>query len=218
VGRSALVLGATGLVGGKCVDLLLQDPSYSLVRVLVRRPSGHRGAGLDERVVDFDRLADHRDLFAVDDVFCCLGTTIRKAGSREAFDRVDVQYPAMAARLAAEAGAGAFAVVSAVGADSGSRIAYNRSKGEMEDAVRATGIRAWILRPALLLGDRAESRPGERFAELLMKPIAPLLVGPLRRLRPVHAEQVARAMINLVRSRGAGGVIESERIAEIAAR
>lgn len=218
--RSALVLGATGLVGGHCLQLLLGDGRYTAVHALVRRALSVEHPRLRQHQVDFDRLAeDHADLFRVDDVYCCLGTTIRKAGSREAFRRVDVEYPATAARLAAAGGAGCFLVVSSTGADPDSRIFYSRAKGEMEAAVRTAGIaRVWVFRPSLLLGEREEMRMGERVAEWVMRPLSPLMAGPLRRYRPVHARQVAAAMVALAFSNSPGGTVESEEIPDHAAR
>jgi uncharacterized protein YbjT (DUF2867 family) len=217
-GRSALVLGATGLVGSACVDALLADAGYERVRVLTRRPYPRSHPKLEAHVVDFDRLGESPELFRARDVYCCLGTTIRAAGSQEAFRRVDLDYVVTAARTAAEAGAEQLLVVSALGADPGSRIFYNRVKGEMERAVRALPFRAvWVLRPSLLLGERAEPRRGERIAEAISRPLRPLMLGPLRRWRPIDARSVALAMLRLAGSAGAGGVVESEEIEALAA-
>lgn len=217
-GRSALLLGATGLVGSHCLELLLADERYAAVRVLARRRPELRHPRLEYHPVDFDALGAKPELFRVDDVYCCLGTTIARAGSEAAFRRVDLEYPARAAELAVEAGAEQFLVVSSLGADSESRIFYNRVKGEMEAAVKRAPFRAvWILRPSLLLGERAERRRGERLAALLIRPIVPVMVGPLRRWRPIDARTVARAMLRLAASGGTGGVVESEEIGEIGA-
>ena len=215
-GRSALVLGATGLVGGHCLDLLLAAPEYISVRVIARRSLDRIHPKLDERLLDFDKFGERPELFAVDDVFCCLGTTIRKAGGPDAFRKVDVEYPATAAHHAAERGADQFLIVSALGADPDSRIFYNRAKGEMEAEVRRLPLRAvWILRPALLLGEREELRVGERVAEALLRPLGPLMVGPLRRFRPIEARAVATAMVTLALSGGTGGTLESDEIAAL---
>lgn len=217
-GRAALLLGATGLVGGHLLDLLLASPRYSRVRVLGRRRPFRRDAKLDFHPIDFDRLVRHAELFRVDDVFCCLGTTIGKAGSQEAFRRVDFSYVVDSARLASEAGADQFLVVSAVGAESGSRVFYNRVKGEMEATVKRFPFRAlWILRPSLLLGKREEMRVAERIGEYVSRPLSFVLRGPLRRYRPVHARDVASAMLRLAGDEGTGGLIESEDIPEVAA-
>jgi uncharacterized protein YbjT (DUF2867 family) len=216
-GRSALVLGATGLVGGHCLDLLLADPAWSRVTVVGRRPSGRSHPRLAEVVADFERLDEHADAFAVDAVFCCLGTTIRKVGSRAAFIRVDHDYPVAAARLASRRGAKRFLLVSSLGANAGSRVFYNRVKGEVERDVAALpfdGVA--LLRPSLILGERAERRTTEDLAQRLMPLAAPLLVGPLRRYRAIDARAVARAMLRLARDGFRGvRVVESDEIAAI---
>lgn len=216
--RSALLLGATGLVGSSCLDLLLDDDRYERVRVISRRPLRRRHPRLDEQVIDFEKLQEKAELFAVDDVFCCLGTTMSRAGSEAAFRKVDHDYPVRSAELAAGEGAEQFLMVSALGADPESRIFYNRVKGEAEVAVKRLPLRAiWILRPSLLLGDRAELRIGERIASAVAIPLSPLMVGSLRRYRPISAHDVARAMVRLAHQQGTGGVIESDEIAALAA-
>ena len=217
-GRSALLLGATGLVGGHVLELLLDDPATRRVVVLARRPSGRAHPKLEERIGPLEGMEAHAADFAADAVFCCLGTTIRAAGSREAFRRVDHGYPVAAARLAAARGAGAFLLVSAAGADARSRIFYNQVKGEAERDVAASGVpRVVILRPSLLLGHRDENRPGEAIAQKLLPRLSPLLVGPLRRYRAIDARAVARAMVRLGAGAGAPGVriVESDEIQEI---
>lgn len=211
---SALLLGASGLVGGHCLERLLVEPAYDRVVVLGRRPLPRDHPKLEQRVVDFDQLGDSADMFSVDHVFCCLGTTIRKAGSREAFRRVDLGYPRETARLAAGRGARRYLLVSAVGADPTSRIFYNRVKGEAEEAVQAFPFDAVVvLRPSLLLGDRDERRPGERLAEVVLRPLAPLMVGPLARYRPVQASAVAATLVQAaLEGRSGHHVIESDGI------
>ncbi|HEX8276571.1 MAG TPA: NAD(P)H-binding protein [Longimicrobiaceae bacterium] len=212
--RSALLLGATGLVGGHVLDLLLDDPAYGGVRVLGRRPVPREHPKLRQETVDFDRLRDFAGAVRAQDVFCCLGTTIRAAGSREAFRRVDLDYPRAVAEAAARNGAERFLLVSAMGADAGSSIFYNRVKGEAEDAVRTLPFQeVVILRPSLLLGERAESRPGEALAQRVMPRLTPLMLGPLRKYRPVQAAAVARAMVRLAKGGGRGvRVVESDGI------
>ena len=216
-GRSALVLGATGLVGGHCLELLLGDPAWSHVNVVARRPSGRTHPRLAEVVADFERLEAHAEAFAVDAVFCCLGTTIRKAGSQEAFLRVDHDYPVAAARLASARGARRFLLVTALGADAGSRVFYNRVKGEVERDVSALPFEGVaLLRPSLILGDRAERRTAEALAQRLAPLAAPLLVGPLRKYRAIDATAVARAMVRLAKDGFRGvRVVENDEIAAI---
>ncbi len=199
--RTALVAGGTGLVGRHLVDLLLDDPAWARVVTLGRRPSPRRHPRLEHHVVDFDALENHRDALAADDVFCALGTTIKKAGSKEAFARVDLRYPQKLARLTRLEGAAQFGLVSAMGANPDAFAFYNRTKG---DAERAVGVEpfagVYLFRPSLLLGEREENRPAERFFQRLLAPLAPLMVGPLADLRPIPAETVARAMIETMRA------------------
>lgn len=217
-GRVALLLGATGLVGGHCLDLLLENPRYSRVRVLTRRRFRRRHSKLEIVVVDFDLLAERPELFRVDDVFCALGSTIAKAGSAEAFRRVDFDYVAEAARLASEEGAEQFLLVSSIGADPASRAFYTRTKGEVEVAVKHHPFRAvWIVRPSLLRGEREELRVGELAVNWVARIFGFLFIGRLRRYRPVEAHDVAAALVNLAADDGTGGVVESEEIPALAA-
>ncbi|HEV2131140.1 MAG TPA: oxidoreductase [Longimicrobiaceae bacterium] len=216
--RTALLLGATGLVGGHCLNFLLNDEAYGTVSVLGRRPLAREHPKLEQHVVDFDHLEGFADLIRAHDVFCCLGTTIRKAGSQEAFRRVDFEYPYQSARIAARQGAERFLIVTAIGADPGSRIFYNRVKGEVEEAVKALSFGSVvILRPSLLLGEREELRLGERLAEPVMRVVSPLMLGPLRRYRPVPSRKVAAAMVRLAKEEGQGvRIVESDEIVRIA--
>lgn len=192
---SALLLGATGLVGKELLQMLLEGEAFDHVVVLGRRPTGIAHPKLEERVADLDRLHEHLSAFSVTTVFCCLGTTIKKAGSQEAFREVDYQYPLDAAKLAATAGARQFSIVTAMGAHPDSSVFYNRVKGQVEEAVKQLGLPSvQIFRPSLLLGSRAESRPGEEFGKVIGWLLAWALVGPLRKYRPVEGRTVARAM------------------------
>jgi len=195
--RSALVLGATGLIGGCLTAQLLDHPAYERVVTLGRRPTGLNHPKLEERVADLGQMADHREAFAVDDLYCCLGTTIKKAGSQAAFRRVDYEYPLAAAQLSKESGVQRCLLVSAMGADAHSPIFYNQVKGEVEEAVAAVGLpTCLIFRPSLLLGERQEVRLGEAVAGAVGRLVGPLMVGAAARYRPVRGETVARAMVN----------------------
>src|SRR5213594_3218037 len=197
--RTALLAGATGLVGGHLLRLLLADDAYQKVTILARRGLPLTNPKLQQRLIDFDHLAD-LDASKVDDVFCCLGTTIKKAGSQEAFRKVDFGYVEALARIAARAGAKQFLLVSAIGADAKSRVFYSRVKGETEAAVQAVGFAGThIFRPSMLLGDRAESRILERLGTPLMRAVAFAMVGPLRRARPIAAVDVAAAMVKVAK-------------------
>ena len=218
-GRTALLVGATGLVGGHCLELLLQDDAWEQVAVLGRREIGTTHRKLVQRVVDFDRLVGLDNVPRVDDVFCCLGTTMKHAGSEAAFRRVDFTYVQELAQLASRHRASQFLLVSALGADRRSRVFYSRVKGEVEDAVRKLpfdGVH--IFRASLLLGERRESRPGERLAILVGRALGFMFVGPLGRYRPIAARTVAAAMIRTAKDATRGvHVYESDRIRRLAA-
>ena len=200
--RTVLLLGASGLVGRHALRRFAADGRWSRVVTLGRRPLATASATHEDHVVDFDRLDEQAELFACDDVVCALGTTMRQAGSEAAFRRVDLEIPFEAAQLAHSAGAGQFLLVSALGANPGSRIFYNRTKGEAERAVAEVGFDAvQVLRPSLLTGDRDETRWGERAAQLVLTPLGPLLRGPLSALRPTRADDVAAALVTIAAAR-----------------
>jgi len=200
VSRTALLAGATGLIGSHVLQLLLANDAWSRVVTVGRRPSPELHVKLEQRVLDLGELETVSDLPHVDDVFCCLGTTIKQAGSQPAFRRVDHAFVLGIAHAGLHAGAKQFLLVSAIGADAASRVFYSRVKGETESAIRKLTLQSvQIFRPSLLLGERSEFRLGERIAMVVAPPLSLLLVGRLRRYRPIRAETVARAMVNLAR-------------------
>jgi uncharacterized protein YbjT (DUF2867 family) len=211
---SIALLGSTGLVGRQCLELLADDRAFERIVVIARRKFAEATAPrIEGHVIDFDQLEAHADALAVDQVICALGTTIKAVGgSRERFRAVDYGIPLAAAKIALRQGARHFLLVSALGADAGSRIFYNRVKGEVEDALRVLGYRSvTILRPSLLLGDREEFRLGE----VVAKRFAWAVPG---RFRPVHARDVARALVRSAREDVPGlHIIESDDIPGYAA-
>lgn len=204
--RVALVVGASGLVGSQLLTCLLESPDYDAVTLWVRRPLPVTHPKLSQQVVDFDGLAGPTpEPVRADDIFCCLGTTIGKAGSQAAFRKVDLDYPVQIGRLAKAAGAKRYLIVTAMGADPHSRIFYNRVKGEVEAGLSALGFPALhIFRPSLLLGERQEVRVGEAVGSVLARAIAPLMGGSLRKYRPIKGRTVARAMLAAALADGAG--------------
>jgi uncharacterized protein YbjT (DUF2867 family) len=195
----ALLAGATGLVGRELLRLLSAAPEVSEVRALVRRPLiTRRDSKVRECRVDFERLDAHPEWFRADAAFCALGTTIKVAGSQEAFRRVDFDYPLAVARAARAAGASHFLLVSALGASARSTVFYSKVKGELEDAIIALGFASvTIARPSMLAGDREEKRPLEELAKKLG-----WLVPP--RWKPVEASSVAAALVDAMRRRAPG--------------
>lgn len=217
--RRAVVVGATGLVGGHLVEILAADPTVHRVLAPGRRPNPRWRdvAKVESPVVDFRTLGGAGDAFEGDLLFVCLGTTRKKAGSRDAFRQVDYEAVVASARKALERGALHAFLVSSVGADPRARNFYLRVKGEAEEALAALPFRSVdVFRPSILTGDREESRPAERLGIIATSLLAPLMVGPARRYRPIAARVVARAMAR-VASRPTPGryVHESEEIAEL---
>ncbi len=212
--RTALIVGATGLVGSALLRLALDDGLYDRVHVLARRTTGVAHPRLVEHLVDFERLAQV-DWPAVDDVHCCLGTTIRAAGSQPAFRQVDFDHVVGVARAALAAGARRFLMVSALGANPESSVFYNRVKGEAEQAVRSLAYECcWVLRPSLLDGPRKEFRAGERVTLAVLRPLHRLIPA---NIRPIEAADVARAMLACARDARPGThLAESAEIRRIA--
>lgn len=195
--KKAVLLGATGLVGRQVLKRLLASPLYDSVTAIVRRPVEKHPKLIQAVLPDF--AAMDGSLFAeAEDVFCAVGTTIKQAGSQARFREVDFDYPVAAAKLAASAGAQRYVLVSSMGASANSKVFYSRVKGETEEAVRATGVpMVSIVRPSLLLGAREQFRLGERAAELAARPLSFLFRGPLLKLRPIEADDVAAVMVRV---------------------
>ncbi len=189
--KTALIAGATGLVGSHLTDQLLDNEQYSRVKILVRKPIEKNHHRLEQIIYDYDQP----DLAAVraDEVYCCLGTTIKKAGSREAFRKVDLEYPLQIARAAKQNGTKHFAIVTAIGSSTKSAFFYNRVKGEIEELLKEAGFeRLLIFRPSMLLGPRSEFRFGEEAGKVIFKAAGFLFP---KNMKGIHAAKVAAAMI-----------------------
>lgn len=197
----------------------MENTEYRRVTLLLRRPLTVSHPRLEQRVIDFGELARYRELFGVDDVSCCLGTTIGKTRTREAFKQVDLHYPVEIARLSKEAGVKKFLIITALGADPKSGLFYNRVKGEVEERIRDLCLDSLhIFRPSVLIGDRKERRVGERILVGLFKAITPVLIGSLRKYRPTRARDVAAAMVSVAQQPTTGvHVYESDLITDLSA-
>lgn len=191
--KTALIAGASGLVGSNLLKLLLSSNEYQKVISVGRRNVEMEDPKLEQYIVPFEDL---RNLdFQIDVVFCCLGTTIKKAGTKEAFRRVDFEFPKLLAQYSLSKGAQAFHIVTAMGADSNSSIFYNSVKGEIEDVLKSTLLpQIEIYRPSLLLGERSEQRFMEGVGQVLMKLTGFLFIGKLRNYKAIDASAVARYM------------------------
>jgi uncharacterized protein YbjT (DUF2867 family) len=192
----ALIFGATGLIGGHLLDFLITSEHYSSVVSLGRKTVNVSHSKLIQKQIEFDKLQNYLVDFEVDVVFCCLGTTIKKAGSQEKFKKIDFEYPVLISQFAAARKVTRIIVVSSIGADPNSTNFYLKTKGLMEKHVNDSGIEfTTFMRPSLLLGDRKEFRAGEKIATLFMKLTGWAMVGPLRPYRAVKAMDVANAML-----------------------
>jgi len=192
--KTALVAGATGLIGNQLLNLLLDSNRYDIVKAVTRKPIHQIHQKLENLVIDFDQLHVDSILLKADDVFCCLGTTIKQAGSKPAFKKVDYEYPLTLARLTKELGAEQYLLVSSLGAKKNSSFFYNRVKGEIEEAVASIGFDALhIFRPSLLLGHRSEKRSGEGAATFLFKYFNFLIP---RKYDAIDSDKVAKAMLH----------------------
>lgn len=200
-GSIALLAGASGLTGSFTLDALLDAPDVSRVIAVTRRPLGREHPRLANRIVQFERLESQLKGTTCDVALCCLGTTLRKAGSQQGFRAVDVDGVLTFARTAKAANARRFVVMSSVGADPRSRNFYLRTKGEMEEELEGVGFESLdILQPSMLLAWRAEMRPLELLGSALMPLAAPLLRGRYAPYRAIGARTVAAAMLGAMRS------------------
>ncbi len=197
----AVVFGGNGLVGSQLVSLLLQDKSYTKVVSALREATAVQHDKLEQLKIDFDNLEEYKSIFHADVVFCCLGTTIHKAGSQKEFEKVDFEYVQKIAQLSAESNISKFCVISSIGAKADSKNFYLRTKGRMEEAVRSFPLpHIMIARPSLLLGKRNEFRLSERLGAAFMAIANPLLVGALKDFQSISASDVAAAMLQFSRN------------------
>ncbi len=192
--KTAIVLGATGLIGKKVTEHLLKNDTYSTVIILVRKPLNINHPKLKQHIFNYDAIDN--TLLKGDDLFCCLGTTIKTAGSKEAFRKVDLDYVVNVAKASKGNGINHFAVISAMGANKNSTVFYNQIKGEMEESIKAIGFNStYIIRPSLLLGDRKEFRFGELIGKFFMITLSFLIP---KKYRAIYDVQVAIAMIHFM--------------------
>ncbi|MEL6589083.1 MAG: oxidoreductase [Bacteroidota bacterium] len=193
--KTALLLGATGMIGSIVMDLLLQDDRYDRVVAFSRRELPLSHPKLQLEIVDFQKMATHGEAFTGDDLFCCLGTTMKKAGSEEAFRFVDYEIPLEAAKIAQSQGLKHYLIITAMGADVKSFFFYNRVKGEIERDLSELALpKLSILQPGLLLGERNEQRLGESIAQQVSKVFSPLLPN---NYKPISGQSVASAMVKI---------------------
>lgn len=215
--RKALILGATGLIGRELVKLVSQSDYYQNIYVLVRREAGLRDDKIEEIIANFDVLEESLKSIQAEDVYNCLGTTMKKAGSKEEFHKVDFGYPIEIARIMKKKGSGTFLNVSALGAKKDSVIFYNRVKGELEAALQDIGFNTLVIfRPSLLLGERNEKRTGEDIAKRTYKMLDKIFIGPFKKYSGIKGLTVAHAMFEMAKRKPQGlTILESDEIKEV---
>ncbi|HLV14551.1 MAG TPA: NAD(P)H-binding protein [Xanthomarina sp.] len=198
MGKTAIILGATGLTGGLLLEHLLIDDRYEKIKLFSRKTCGITHNKIEEHLLDLLDLKEQKDLFVANEVFCCIGTTKAKTPNQEQYLEIDYGIPVMAAQLCKENNIPTFIVISAMGADKQSKLFYNRTKGRMEEAVLKEKItNTYILQPALISGDRSEKRMGEDLAKIFMKLVNPFLLGSLSKYKSIHPISIVRCMIFL---------------------
>lgn len=210
--RSALVVGASGLVGRELTRHLLKTADYNSVHVAVRKKYDIEHHKLSEHIVDFDRFDEFSPQARITDVYICLGTTRKKAGSKEKFRKVDFDYVKAVGEWAKKHGCMSLAFVSSIGADASSKMLYPQTKGQAENALAALLLpNLIVVRPSLLLGERKEFRLGEVIGKFLMHPKAFWLSGRFEKYRAIEGKQVAKAMIGFVFGNPGGvNIIEND--------
>jgi uncharacterized protein YbjT (DUF2867 family) len=204
--KTAIVLGASGLVGKQLTARLLEAPQYTKVIILVRKHMNWKHAKLQEVIFDFS----HPDAQAImgDDLFCCLGTTAKAAGSQAAQQEVDYRFPFEIGKIAAKNGVKQYILVSSIGADPNTSNFYLKLKGELErDLADLPFVSMIAVRPSLLLGERSDVRFGEMVGIFFMQIFGGLMVGPLKKYRGIESQQVARAMVALAQEGRTGYVV-----------
>ncbi|MCP4131963.1 MAG: NAD(P)H-binding protein [bacterium] len=213
--KTAIVFGATGLVGGCLVEELTQHPNYKKIKIFGRRESGFTHAKIEENILNFDAVKESAKKITGDDIYICLGTTIKKAGSIEKMEQIDRHLPVVIAAIAAKNKVKNIAVISSIGADSTSGNSYLRIKGSMENDIRSLDFEnIAIVRPSMLLGDRKESRFKEDIGKFFIKLLGFLLMGSLKKYRGIHGRTVARAMIHILNEKSKEEIYLSDKLQE----
>ena len=211
--KTAIIIGSTGLVGSHLLERLIDDDRYGKIVLLTRREHKLKSSKIDTIITDFSSDQLLKDSIVGDEVFCCLGTTINKAGSKENFKKIDLDLPFKVAECAVANKVAGYYLVSSLGANSKSMNFYRKTKGQLEEALIDLNIeRLAIFRPSLLLGDRSEHRLGESVATAVMPLLNPFLLGSIRKYRSIKADTVAAAMIKIANSEHVQAIYESDEI------
>jgi len=216
MGKTAIILGATGLTGNLLLEKLLEDKRYTSIKVLSRKTVGIDHPKIKEITGNILELDTFEKDFLADEVYCCIGTTAKKTPDKKLYKKIDIGIPVAAAKLCKKNKIDTFLVMSSLGANANSNVFYNKVKGEMEMAVlKEKVLNNYILRPSIILGDRNENRMGEDIGKVMMQSFRFLLIGKLRKYRAIEAGKIAKTMITLTNSKPKVQIIESDQIEEL---
>lgn len=214
--KTAILLGASGAVGKQLLQLLINDERYNTIKLFSRSKSDITHSKIEDHVVDLFELDKYQTDFTADEVFCCIGTTKAKTPDSETYHKIDYGIPAEAAKLANKNGISTFIVVSAIGADANSSIFYNRTKGQMQNAVLKENINnTHILQPSLIVAERKETRIAEKVVQGFMWLLNPLLFGGAAKYRSIKAKTIANAMLWLANNNYPDIMLTSDEIQKV---
>ena len=214
--KTALLFGASGLVGGHLLNQLIKNNNYSKIKVFVRSVPKISDPKIEIFLTDFDNLQNHKEDIKGDDCFFCIGTTKKNSPDKNKYRRVELEIPKEIAQIAKSNLVNSFIFVSALYANSKSSGNYVRFKGLVEEEIkRLNFIKVGIMRPSFLLGNRKEKRVGEKIGIFVFKLLSPLLLGPLKKMKPIHSKIVAKVMIRAANDNLDKNILESNEIAEV---
>jgi len=215
--KTALIIGSTGLIGSELLNLLLDSNDYLKVITFVKRDTGIKHPKLTQHIIDFDKPETYIELVVGDDFFCTIGTTIKKAGSKEDFRKVDFGYPKQFAAFALQNKVKNYLIISSLGANAKSGNFYLKTKGEIQDFLKDCDFESVaVLQPSLLLGNRTEFRLGEKVGAFFMKTFSLLFVGNLKKYKPIESKTVAKALLKIAQTNNKGfKIYESDAIQKI---
>ena len=214
--KTALLFGASGLVGSHLLNQLIKDTNYSKIKLFVRSVTEIIDPKVEIIKIDFNNLQNHKKDFKGDDCFFCIGTTKKNSSDKDEYRRVELDIPKEIAKIAKLNLVNSFIFVSAIYANPNSSGDYVRFKGLVEEELKRLNFpKLALMRPSFLMGDRKEKRVGEKIGIFVFKLLSPLLLGPFKKMRPIHSETVAKAMIIVANENLQKNIFESNEIAEL---
>ena len=214
--KTALLFGASGLVGSHLLNQLIKDTNYSKIKLFVRSEPEINNSKVEIIKIDFNNLENHNEDIKGDDCFFCIGTTKQNSPDKNEYQRVELEVPIQIAQIAKSNLVNSFIFVSALYANPKSSGNYVRFKGMVEEELKRLNFpKLALMRPSFLIGDRKEKRVGEKIGIFVFKLLSPLLLGPLKKMRPIHSETVAKAMIRAANENSEKNIFESNEIAEL---